>query len=92
MKDLDSPDESLFAIAQPTPSGKRLVTENLTETQVRTFLIGIAEVQWPQGKKSPDKSMTVNVLIGRDGRVKEAKTYSRVDNEVEDAALTGVTK
>ena len=92
LKDLDSPDESLFAIAQPTPSGKRLVTENLTETQVRTFLISKAEVQWPQNKKSPDKSMTVNVLIGRDGRVKEAKTYSRVDNEVEDAALTGVSK
>jgi TonB family protein len=92
LKDLDSPDESLFAIAQPTPSGKRLVTESLTETQVRTFLISKAEVQWPQSKKSPDKSMTVNVLIGRDGRVKEAKTYSRVDNEVEDAALTAVTK
>ncbi len=92
LKDLDSPDESLFAIAQPTPTDKRLVTENLTETQVQTFLVSKAEVQWPQGKKSDDKSMTVNVVIGRDGRVKEAKTYSRVDNEVEDAALTAVTK
>jgi TonB family protein len=92
LKDLDSPDESLFAIAQPTRSDKRLVTENLTETQVRTFLVSKAEVQWPQSKNSPDKSMTVNVIIGRDGRVKEAKTYSRVDNEVEDAALTAVTK
>jgi TonB family protein len=91
LKDLDSPDESLFAIAQPTPSERRLVNENLTETQVRTFLISKVEVQWPQSKKSPDKSMTVDVVIGRDGRVKEAKTYSRVDNEVEDAALTAVS-
>jgi len=92
LKDLDSPDESLFAVAQPTPPGKRLVTENLTETQVQSFLVSKSEVQWPQGKKNPDRSMTVNVVIGRDGRVKEAKTYSRVDNEVEDAALTAVTK
>ena len=92
LKDLDSPDESLFAIAQPTPPGKRLVTEKLTEAQVQTFLVSRPEVQWPQGKKSPDRSMTVNVVIGRDGRVKETKTYSRVDNEVEDAALTAVNK
>ena len=92
LKDLKSPDESLFAIAQPTPPEKRLVTENLTETQVQTFLVSKAELQWPQSKKSADKSMTVNVVIGRDGRVKEVKTYSRVDNEVEDAALTAVTK
>jgi TonB family protein len=39
-----------------------------------------------------DKSMTVNVLIGREGRVKQAKTYSPVDSEVEDAALTAATK
>ena len=35
LKDLDSPDESLFAISQPTPPSKRVVTENLTETEVR---------------------------------------------------------
>jgi TonB family protein len=92
LKVLDSPDESLFAIAQPTPPGKRLVTENLTETQVETFLVSKAEVPWPPSKKSADKSMTVNVVIGRDGRVKEQKTYSRVDNEVEDAALSAVAK
>jgi hypothetical protein len=91
LKDLDSSDESLFAIAQPTPPGKRLVTENLTETQVRTFLISKADVQWPQGKKTTDKSMTVNVIIGRDGRVKEAKSYGR-DNEVEDTVIAAVTK
>jgi TonB family protein len=93
LKDLDSPDESLFAISQPTPPSKRVVTENLTETEARTFLLSKTEVQWPQvGKNPPDKTMTVNIVIGRDGRVKEARTYSPVENAIEDAALTAVEK
>lgn len=91
LKDLDSPDESLFAISQPTPANKRVITENLTETQVRTFLVGTTEIQWPRVTKNPpEKSMTVNVVIGRDGRIKEARTYSPVENAIEDAALKAV--
>ena len=93
LKDLDSPDESLFAISQPTPPSKRVVTENLTETQARTVLVSNKEVQWPQvSKNPPEKSMTVNIVIGRDGRVKEARTYSPVENAIEDAALAAVQK
>jgi TonB family protein len=93
LKDLDSPDESFFAISQPTPPSKRVVTENLTETQARTFLVSKTEVQWPQVSKSPpEKSMTVNIVIGRDGQVKEARTYSPVENAIEDAALTAIKK
>jgi TonB family protein len=93
LKDLDSPDESLFAISQPTPPSKRVVTENLTETQARTFLVSNKEVQWPQISKNPtEKAMTVNIVIGRDGRVKEARTYSPVENAIEDAALAAVEK
>ena len=36
--------------------------------------------------------MTVNIVIGRDGRVKEARTYSPVENAIEDAALKAVEK
>jgi TonB family protein len=93
LKDLDSPDESLFAISQLTPASKRVVTENLSETEVRTFLISKTEVQWPQVSKNPrEKSMTVNIVVGRDGRVKEARTHSPVENKIEDAALTAVEK
>src|SRR5580700_3903353 len=93
LKDLDSPDESLFAISQPTPPSKRVVTENLTETQARTFLISNKEVLWPQiSKNPPEKAMTVNIVIGRDGRVKEERTYSPVENVIEDAALAAVQK
>ena len=93
LKDLAAPDESLFAISQPTPPGKRIITENLTETEARTFLVNKKEIQWPQvGKKPREKSMTVKVVIGRDGQVKEARTYSPVENAIEDAALTAIKK
>lgn len=93
LKDLDSPDESLFAISQTTIPSKRVVTENLTETEVRTFLVSKTDVHWPQVSKNPtEKTMSVNIVIGRDGRVKEAKTYSPVENAIEDAALTAVKK
>jgi TonB family protein len=93
LKDLNSPDESLFAIAQPTPPSKRIIMENLTETETRTFLISKTEIQWPPvSKNPPEKSMKVNIVIGRDGRVKEARTYSPVENAIEDAALTAVEK
>ena len=52
-----------------------------------------AEIQWPALSKKPnEKSMTVNIVIGRDGRVKEASTYSPVGNDIEDAALTAIRK
>jgi len=93
LKDLNSPDESLFAINQTTPPSKRMVTENLSETQIRTFQVSKTEVQWPQvSKNPPEKSMTVNIVIGRDGHIKEARTYSPVENAIEDAALIAVKK
>jgi TonB family protein len=93
LEDLAAPDESLFAISQPTPPSKRLTTENLTETEARTVLVDKKEFQWPPvSKKPPEKSMTVNVVIGRDGQVKEARTYSPVENAIEDAALTAIKK
>lgn len=93
LKDLNSPDDSLFAIAQNTPPSKRIVTENLSEPQVRTFLVSKTEVQWPQvSKNPPEKAMKVDIVIGRDGQVKEARTYSPVENAIEDAALTALRK
>jgi TonB family protein len=93
LKDLDSPDEALFAISQPTPASKRVISENLTETEARTFVVSTTEVQWPQvSKNPPEKSIKVNIVIGRDGCVKEARTYSPVENAIEDAALTAVKK
>jgi hypothetical protein len=55
LRDLDTPDESLFAISQPTPPGKRMTTEKVTESEARTFLAETTEIQWPQVSKKPPR-------------------------------------
>ncbi len=93
LRDLDAPDESLFVVSQSTPPSKRITTEKITETEARTLLAEKPEIQWPPINKKPnEKSMSVDIVIGRDGRVKEAWTYSPVDNAIEDAALTAIRK
>ncbi|MGD0790927.1 MAG: energy transducer TonB [Terriglobales bacterium] len=93
LRDLDAPDESMFAISQPTPPAKRMTTEKVSETEARTFLAEKTEIQWPPVSKKPNSnSMSVDLVIGRDGRVKEAWTYSPVENAIEDAALNAIKK
>jgi len=92
LRDFKDADEKLFAIPQPTPLANRITTEKESEIKARAFLVSKTEIQWPPERKTRENSMAVNVVIGRDGRVKEARTYSPVDNEVEDAALTAVRK
>jgi Gram-negative bacterial TonB protein C-terminal len=43
-------------------------------------------------QKTAEKSMSVEIVIGRDGRVKEARTYSPVENAIETAVLTAIKK
>jgi TonB family protein len=92
LKDFNDKDEKLFAISQPTPADKRMTTEKLSEAKARALLLSKTEIQWPSARKTRDNTMTVELVIGRDGRVKEAATYSPVDNGVEDAALSAIRK
>jgi TonB family protein len=92
LRDLDAPDESLFAISTPTPPAQRMITETVLESQARALIAEKSEIQWPTGTKSKEKAMRVDILIGRDGKVKDAKTYSPVDNATEDAALAAIRK
>ncbi|MGP0018615.1 MAG: TonB family protein [Candidatus Sulfotelmatobacter sp.] len=93
LRDLDAPDESWFAISQQTPPAKRMTTMKVSDSEARKFAAEKTEIQWPKVDKKPrEDSMTVEIVIGRDGRVKEARTYSPVSNAIEDAALTAVRK
>jgi TonB family protein len=93
LRDLDAPDEALFAISQPTPLAKRMTTVKVSETEARAFLAAKTEIRWPPVSKKPNgNSMNVNIVVGRDGRVKEAWSYSPVDNAVEDVALSAIRK
>jgi TonB family protein len=92
LRDLDTPDESLFAVSEPTPPAKRMVTERLRESQARLLIAEKVDIQWPAESKPKEKAMKVEILIGRDGKVKDAKTYSPVDNTTEDAVLSAISK
>src|SRR5579864_6564401 len=90
LRDIDRPDENLFTISQSTPPDKRITTIKLTEPEARSLVITKSDIKWPPNEKSKEKSMRLDVVVGRDGRVKEARTYSPVDNATEDAALTAI--
>lgn len=93
LRDLDNPDETLFAISQPTPLDKRVATEKLSETEARKLITEKGDIQWPNINRKPgDQAMSVNLVIGRDGRVKEAWSYSPIDNATEEAALSAIRK
>lgn len=92
LRDLDAPDESLFAVAQPTPPAGRIAsTRRVSEAEARRFIVEKTDVQWPAVNKRPDnKSMDVEIVIGRDGRVKEAWSYAQVDDAIKTAAISAV--
>ena len=93
LRDLDAAGDTLFSISQPTPPEKRMTTERVNETEARAFLAAKTEIKWPPVSKKPNgNSISVDVVIGRDGRVKEAWSYSPIDNAVEDAVLTSIRK
>lgn len=93
LRDLDAPDEALFAISQPTPPAGRITTRQVSETEARSFIAEKAEVQWPTVSQKPNgQGVEVRVVIGRDGRVKEAWSYSPVDGAVKNAALNAIRK
>jgi hypothetical protein len=93
LRDLDSAEESLFAIAQPTPLAKRITTTRISEIEARKRITEKTEILWPTVSKKPTvNSISVDIVIGRDGRVKEAWSYSPIENAIEDAVLTAVRK
>jgi len=92
LRDLGSLDESLFAIYQPSSPAQRITTEKVSETAARKFITQKTDIQWPVSEKPNGDSMSVDIVIGRDGRVKEAWTYSPVNNAFEDAALNAIRK
>jgi len=93
LRDLDATDQALFTISQPTPPAKRITTKKVSDTEARRLIVDKAAIPWPSVNQRPkEKSMNVDIVVGRDGRVKEARTYSAVDNAIEDAVLSAVRK
>ena len=90
LKDLDQPDEKLFTVTQPTPAIQRITTTQMSEGEARKLLIEEVAIQWPQVTKKPNGTgVEVNLVIGRDGRVKEEWSYFS-DDAIKKAVLSAV--
>jgi hypothetical protein len=93
LKDLDVPDEAMFVISQPTPSAKQVTNEQINETEARKLMAETAEVQWPAVSKKPTASgINIDLVVGRDGRVKETWSYAPEDDAIKNAVLDSVRK
>jgi TonB family protein len=93
LRDIDSADEALFTIAEPTPSSKQITTRYISETEARKYLTEKTDIRWPSVSKKPNTgTITVSTVIGRDGRVKEAWSYGPEDAATKNAALEAVRK
>jgi outer membrane biosynthesis protein TonB len=93
LRDPENPDEALFAISQPTPPDRQITRKQVSETEARKLIAERAEVSWPKVTKKPNvNSISVDIVIGRDGRVKEAWSHPPVENAIEDATLTAIRK
>jgi Gram-negative bacterial TonB protein C-terminal len=85
LKDLEHPDESLFAIKDATPTSVQIRTVLVSGTEYKKQLSNAAELKWP-AVSGPPNSGTVNVAIvtDRDGHVREARSYLASNSELKD--------
>jgi hypothetical protein len=93
LKELENPDESLFAVSKATPAEKRMTTIQMSETKVRALALEKPEMSWPPLDKKPEGTgANVEIVVGRNGHVKDAWCYSNAGEAVKAAALSTARK
>jgi len=93
LKDLGTVDEAMFAISHSTPPEKRITSEKIGEAQARKLIAQKVDPAWPTVSKKPTvESLGVELVIGRDGLVKQVWSYSPVEDPVKDAVLDAIKK
>lgn len=93
LDELQSPDESLFAVAQSTPATERIGRIGLSEATVRSLATYTPDILWPSvrsGKTSGVLSMYISV--DRTGHVREAWPLNSDNAGLEDPAREQVMK
>lgn len=81
LKDLKDPDESLFAVAEPTPKEKQIRSVVLSDAEFHGLAINTLEIIWPQvldGRTVGTAAFYIS--IDRTGRVREVRPV-HTDNE-----------
>lgn len=93
LDELKKPDESLFAVPEPTPKEKQLRNLILPEAEFRALAVDAPEIIWPQvldGYTTGTASFYVS--IDRMGKVREVRPI-RTDNErSNDSARNQITR
>lgn len=87
LDELANPDDTLFAIAQPTPPSGRLKSIPVDEAMVQRLALNTPAIQWPSvrdGKTSGVLSMFVS--IDRNGHVREAWPLNSDNARLDDSA------
>lgn len=70
---LEAPDETMFAIAQPSPPADQISTLIVNDETARTLLVGSAEIAWPAvGGGVLKGGCAVYISADRAGHVREA--------------------
>jgi hypothetical protein len=91
LRQLDSVDESLFSVSQPTPPEKQLVTANLRDSEARKLIASPTEIHWPAVEKKPNTGqLQVYLTLSRTGKIEDANVYGDGDGTIKDAALAAV--
>jgi hypothetical protein len=85
LKDLEHPDESLFAIKEGTPPSQQIRTVLVSGTEYKKQLSNAAELKWPAVSGPPDTgTVKVKIVTDRNGHVREARSYVASNSELKD--------
>ncbi|HEY9125694.1 MAG TPA: hypothetical protein VIM62_01125 [Acidobacteriaceae bacterium] len=93
LSSLKKVDESLFAIAQPTPAEARLKNKSLSEAELRSLAVEMPEIVWPQvldGAETGNASFYLG--IDHKGRVREVLPIKTANERSNDSAIRQIMR
>jgi TonB family protein len=93
LNELDSADESLFAIQQPTDPQNRLTSMRVSEETARKLLLNAPDIVWPAVGKNPISGrMALYISVDKGGHVREVWPEGSDNSDLEDYARDQVRK
>lgn len=88
LDDLKDPDESMFAISQPTPPEQQLRLVRVPEVEYRKLAIDPPVMKWPSLKVRPTSgSLATYIVTDRTGKVREARFIVSNNMSLRDGAV-----
>jgi len=93
LEDLKSPDQSLFAVTQKTPTARLLRFEILDEPQLRANAASPQQIVWPQPLDGAEHGpASFYISIDQDGNVREVKQLYTVNERTNESAIHQISR